>query len=67
MALAVKDNIDFVNTLRAHGLITVPGGNGAVRLLPPLNVSAAEISQALDIIGRALSNADSQPPPTPTR
>jgi acetylornithine/N-succinyldiaminopimelate aminotransferase len=56
IALVAKDNALVVRALRANGLLTAPGGNGAVRLLPPLNVTQTEINEALDIIGRSLSS-----------
>ncbi len=52
-----KYNLKLIDALRANGLIAVPGGNGAVRLLPALNVSEDEVHQALDIIGKTLSSA----------
>jgi len=56
MAIGSKYNLAIIESLRANGLLAVPGGNGAVRLLPPLNVTQDEIYQALDIIGRTLSS-----------
>lgn len=50
VALVAKDNLAMVAALRDNGLLTVPGGNGAVRLLPPLNLTAAELDEALGII-----------------
>lgn len=35
---------------RANGLIVMPAGRGRIRLLPPLNVSAAEVEEALGIL-----------------
>jgi acetylornithine aminotransferase/acetylornithine/N-succinyldiaminopimelate aminotransferase len=58
VALVAKDNATLVGALRANGLLTAVGGNGAVRLLPPLNVTTGEINEALDIIGRTLSSLD---------
>ena len=60
VALVAKDNAALVNALRANGLLAAPGGNGAVRLLPPLNATQGEIVEALDIIGRTLSSLSSQ-------
>ncbi len=56
VALVAKDNLALVTALRASGLLAAPGGNGAVRLLPPLNASVGEITEALDIMGRTLSS-----------
>jgi acetylornithine/N-succinyldiaminopimelate aminotransferase len=58
VALVAKDNALLVKALRANGLLAAVGGNGAVRLLPPLNVTTGEINEALDIIGRTLSSLD---------
>jgi acetylornithine aminotransferase/acetylornithine/N-succinyldiaminopimelate aminotransferase len=58
VALVAKNNTLVVDGLRANGLLAAIGGNGAVRLLPPLNVTAGEINEALDIIGRTLSSLD---------
>ena len=57
LALGTKNNVALVDALRTNGLLTAPGGNGAVRFLPPLNVSSDEVCQALDILGRTLANA----------
>ncbi len=46
--------LDVVKALMADGLLTIPAGDRVVRLLPPLNVSPAEIDEALLRIGRAL-------------
>jgi len=59
VALVAKDNLALVTALRANGLLAAPGGNGAVRLLPPLNATQGEIGEALDIIGRTLSSIQS--------
>jgi len=39
-----------------NGLLAPPAGPGTLRLLPPLNVSEAEVSEALDILRRTLSS-----------
>ena len=46
--------LDVVNAARAHGLLLVRAGERAVRLLPPLTVSADEIDQALARLDAAL-------------
>jgi acetylornithine/N-succinyldiaminopimelate aminotransferase len=58
VALVAKDNALIVRAFRSNGLLTVVGGNGAVRLLPPLNVTESEINEALNIMDRALSSLD---------
>jgi acetylornithine/N-succinyldiaminopimelate aminotransferase len=46
--------LDVVKTLMAEGLLTIPAGERVVRLLPPLNVSEAEIAEAAGILARVL-------------
>ena len=41
------------------GLLLVRGGERAVRLLPPLNVTPAEIEQALERLDHALTALES--------
>jgi acetylornithine/N-succinyldiaminopimelate aminotransferase len=40
----------------AEGLLTVGAGENVVRLLPPLNVSEAEIGEAMTRLSRALKH-----------
>lgn len=42
-------SLQMVDRLQAAGLLAVPSGVGVLRWLPPLNVSASEIDQALQI------------------
>lgn len=46
----VVPNVDVMNRLRDHRMLTVVAGDNALRLLPPLNVSADEIKIALTIL-----------------
>jgi acetylornithine aminotransferase len=46
---------DVVNAAIAEGLLLVPAGPKVVRFVPPLIVSAAEISQALQAVDQALA------------
>ncbi len=46
---------DVVAALRDHGMLAVGAGDNVVRLLPPLNVSEAEIDGAIDRLDAALS------------
>ncbi len=43
----VVPNTDFVDALRAQGLLSVAAGDNTVRLLPPLNVKQSELETAL--------------------
>jgi acetylornithine/succinyldiaminopimelate/putrescine aminotransferase len=45
----------IVARLTEAGLILIPAANNAVRFLPPLNVSEAEIDEALAIVAKQLS------------
>jgi acetylornithine/N-succinyldiaminopimelate aminotransferase len=49
--------IPYVKELMASGLLAIPAGERVVRLLPPLNVTAAEVDEALEKIGRSLSDS----------
>lgn len=46
-------NIDVVLAGYDAGVLVVPGGDNVVRLLPPLNMSDAEIGQAVDMLDTA--------------
>ena len=46
----------LVAAAREQGLLLVRGGERAVRLLPPLNVSLDEITEALGALDRALTS-----------
>jgi acetylornithine/N-succinyldiaminopimelate aminotransferase len=57
--LALQDDlgigaIEIVKTALSEGLLLVPAGVHVVRYVPPLNVSAAEIDEALAITDRCL-------------
>jgi acetylornithine/succinyldiaminopimelate/putrescine aminotransferase len=47
--------LKVVQSLISKGLITVPAGPETVRLLPPLNVTDAEIDEALAILKDTLA------------
>lgn len=49
--------IPFVKNLMALGLLVIPAGERVIRFLPPLNVTAAEVDEALEKIGHSLSAA----------
>jgi acetylornithine/succinyldiaminopimelate/putrescine aminotransferase len=38
-----------------NGLLSVPAGPSVIRWLPPLNVSQAEVDEALSILARTLA------------
>jgi acetylornithine aminotransferase/acetylornithine/N-succinyldiaminopimelate aminotransferase len=51
VALALhSDPLPWIARLRDNGLLTVRGGTDAIRLMPPLNVSATDLETAVDII-----------------
>jgi acetylornithine/N-succinyldiaminopimelate aminotransferase len=49
--------IAFTKKLMTYSLLAIPAGERVIRLLPPLNVTAAEVDEALEKIGRSLSAA----------
>ena len=42
--------IQFINLLHEAGLLSVPAGPRVIRLLPPLNITQTEASEAVRII-----------------
>ncbi|MCP5075193.1 MAG: aspartate aminotransferase family protein [Rhodobacteraceae bacterium] len=48
-------NIDVVNAGYNAEILTVPGGDNVIRLLPPLNITDAEISEAVARLDQAAS------------
>jgi acetylornithine/succinyldiaminopimelate/putrescine aminotransferase len=54
---------ELVAAAREQGLLLVRGGERAVRLLPPLNVTEAEIDEALELLDRALRALESKAAP----
>lgn len=54
VALAVEPR-PVVAALREAGLLAVPAGDNAIRLLPPLTASAAELAESADILARVLA------------
>jgi len=54
VALAVEPR-PVVVALREAGLLAVPAGDNAIRLLPPLTASAADLAESVEILGRVLA------------
>jgi acetylornithine/N-succinyldiaminopimelate aminotransferase len=52
---AATGAIDIVKAAMAAGLLMVPAGPKVVRLVPPLNITAVEIDEALTKLDRALA------------
>lgn len=50
----------LIAAARGHGLLVVRGGARAVRLLPPLTVTAEEIQEAIQRLDRALQSLETQ-------
>jgi acetylornithine/N-succinyldiaminopimelate aminotransferase len=46
---------DVMKAATAEKLLTVSAGDNVLRLLPPLNVSEAELTEAVDRVGRAIA------------
>ena len=53
-------NIDVVNAGYNEGLLTVPGGQNIIRLLPPLNVSEEEIEMAVQMLDKCAKSLKKQ-------
>jgi acetylornithine/N-succinyldiaminopimelate aminotransferase len=51
---------DFVGAARSLGLLTVPAGENVVRILPPLNVSEAEVREAVAMLDQAAAALEKQ-------
>jgi acetylornithine/N-succinyldiaminopimelate aminotransferase len=49
----ITPNTDFVAEARAAGLLVVAAGDNVVRLLPPLIISDAEVSEAVSRLDQA--------------
>jgi len=47
---------DMVVALQKEGLLTVPAGDNVVRLLPPLNIDASHVDEALAILDKIAGN-----------
>ena len=45
-------NIDLINAGYSEGVITVPGGDNTIRLLPPLNITGEEIDLAVTMLDK---------------
>jgi acetylornithine/N-succinyldiaminopimelate aminotransferase len=63
-AIEVRPDAPFdppalIRSAREHGLLLVRGGERAVRVLPPLNVTSAEIAEALERLEKALLSLES--------
>lgn len=51
VALVLKeDPAPWIDRLRDNGLLCVRGGGDAIRLMPPLNVSASDLETSIDLI-----------------
>ncbi len=59
LELAEDVSGDIVTKAREHGLLLNPVRPNRVRFMPPLNVTAAEIDQAVDIVEAALTEVAS--------
>jgi acetylornithine/N-succinyldiaminopimelate aminotransferase len=62
-AIEIKADAPFdsgavVQAAMAHGLLLVRSGERAVRLLPPLTVSAEEIAEAIEKLGSAIAGLE---------
>ena len=53
-------NGDFIKAAREAGLIVLPAGDNVVRLLPPLNISEAEIREGISLMHKAAAALEPQ-------
>lgn len=53
-------NLDVVMAGYDAGVLTVPGGDNVIRLLPPLNMTDAEIGQAVDMLDQAAQSIEAK-------
>ena len=60
LGVEISANIaEVLSTLRSKGLIALPAGENVIRLLPPLNITKAEVDQAVDLLEKTLSHITS--------
>ncbi len=57
---AVPPNTEVITALREAGLLALPAGENVVRLLPPLNVTEAEVDIAMGFIDTALARVEAK-------
>jgi acetylornithine aminotransferase/acetylornithine/N-succinyldiaminopimelate aminotransferase len=50
-----SDSAPTIAALREHGLLIAPAGVNVIRLLPPLDASAAELARSVEIFREVLS------------
>ncbi|MFU8865904.1 MAG: aspartate aminotransferase family protein [Rhodobacterales bacterium] len=53
-------NLDVVSAGYKAQVITVPAGDNVIRLLPPLNITDAEIAEAIDRLDQAATTLEAQ-------
>ena len=46
----VCNNLEFVDAMRAHKVLTVPAGDNVVRFLPPLTIKKEHVDQAISAL-----------------
>ena len=49
----VCNNLEFVNAMREHKVLTVTAGDNVVRFLPPLNIENEHVDQAISALRSA--------------
>ena len=54
-------NTDVIAVCHEQRLLAIAAGDNVVRLLPPLNVSGAEIAEALECLDRACRSLENAP------
>ncbi|MBI5690107.1 MAG: acetylornithine/succinylornithine family transaminase [Verrucomicrobia bacterium] len=56
-----SDPTPYLSALRERGLLAPSAGNNVIRLLPPLNVSAAELAESVQILREVLGSRPAAP------
>jgi acetylornithine/N-succinyldiaminopimelate aminotransferase len=57
---AVPPNTEVIAAMREAGLLALPAGENVVRLLPPLNVTEAEVDVAMGLLETALARVEAK-------
>jgi acetylornithine/N-succinyldiaminopimelate aminotransferase len=56
---SIPPNITVWEKLRDHGLLTVPAADNLVRFLPPLNITAQHLDEAMEAVDAACRDLSS--------
>ncbi|MGH7997005.1 MAG: aspartate aminotransferase family protein [Opitutaceae bacterium] len=62
--VVASDPANYIGLFREEGLLAVPSGGNVVRLLPPLNTTAADLARSAELIRSALARSPAPEPPS---